>query len=261
MENHMYAPDIVPQMDPLGKRPNITDMFESVNVPGLYFVGALMHAVDFRKSAGGFIHGFRYLARLMFHRIQEEKGIPFPHKTFTLTPEQLSAGLPELQHKLVTRWRTASAPYQMYSYLGDGMIFRHDEESGNWLVDYYQDVSLSRFHREAKNQIHMTWHFKYGERHHGDGVLNANVPHTGYYAENSNFLHPVIELHFPTKGKSENTIERHYVREDVPQMYNSTNHHFFLNNYMKFVVADKFHLGQCTRDHVCDQVDMSTTVN
>lgn len=39
--------------------PEITESFESVNVPGLYFAGTLMHSRDRPKSSGGFIHGFR----------------------------------------------------------------------------------------------------------------------------------------------------------------------------------------------------------
>jgi hypothetical protein len=43
-----------------------------VNVPGLYFAGNLAHGKDHLKSAGGFIHGFRYTARALF-RILEAK--------------------------------------------------------------------------------------------------------------------------------------------------------------------------------------------
>merc|ERR1719163_2150484 len=97
----------------------------------------------------------------------------------------------------------------------------------------------------------MTWHFKYGDKHHGDGVMTASIPHSGYFAELSQFLHPVLEFHFPKEGTGENTVERHYVREDIPQQYNSSNHRFFFENFMKTSVADRFKLGHCTKDHTC----------
>ena len=31
-----------------------------MDMPGLFFVGPPTHSLDHRKSAGGFIHGFRY---------------------------------------------------------------------------------------------------------------------------------------------------------------------------------------------------------
>jgi hypothetical protein len=51
----------------LSKYPKTNSMFESTNVPNLYFAGALSHGRDYRKAAGGFIHGFRYNARVL-HR-------------------------------------------------------------------------------------------------------------------------------------------------------------------------------------------------
>jgi len=42
------------------KYPKIDFGYESVDYPGLYFVGTATHSLDLRKSAGGFIHGFRY---------------------------------------------------------------------------------------------------------------------------------------------------------------------------------------------------------
>ena len=42
------------------KFPAIKHNYESVVTPGIFFAGAVSHSLDFRKSAGGFIHGFRY---------------------------------------------------------------------------------------------------------------------------------------------------------------------------------------------------------
>jgi hypothetical protein len=55
-----------------GKYPVMTAEYESANVPGLYFAGTLAHGKDHLKSAGGFIHGFRYTTRALF-RILETK--------------------------------------------------------------------------------------------------------------------------------------------------------------------------------------------
>lgn len=48
-----------------GKYPSMTSHYESTNVPGLFFAGAAAHALDYRKAAGGFIHGFRYTAQAL----------------------------------------------------------------------------------------------------------------------------------------------------------------------------------------------------
>lgn len=42
------------------KYPKIYYNYESVDVPDMFFVGTVTHSLDLRKSAGGFVHGFRY---------------------------------------------------------------------------------------------------------------------------------------------------------------------------------------------------------
>ena len=48
---------------PTRKYPDTTPWFESTKMPGIFFVGSLMHGRDRGASSGGFIHGFRYLTR------------------------------------------------------------------------------------------------------------------------------------------------------------------------------------------------------
>lgn len=61
-----------------GRFPALTPYWESVNVPNLYFVGGVMAAND-RRSASGFIHGFRYNIRTLVRRLAERhEGTPHP---------------------------------------------------------------------------------------------------------------------------------------------------------------------------------------
>jgi hypothetical protein len=59
-----------PWMQQNGKYPIMTPEYESANVPGLFFAGQLAHGKDFRRAAGGFIHGFRYTARALFRVLE-----------------------------------------------------------------------------------------------------------------------------------------------------------------------------------------------
>ena len=43
-----------------GKYPKMDASYQSLELPGLYFAGAAAHGRDYRRSAGGFIHGFRW---------------------------------------------------------------------------------------------------------------------------------------------------------------------------------------------------------
>lgn len=54
----------------------MTGEYESANVQDLYFAGALVHGKDYKRAAGGFVHGFRYaaraLARILAHKNHHE---------------------------------------------------------------------------------------------------------------------------------------------------------------------------------------------
>ncbi len=72
-----------PLIDARRKFAVATSQFESINVPNLYVAGALAHGRDFRQSSGGFVHGFRYTVRTLFHALQERNhGVAWPHLTF-----------------------------------------------------------------------------------------------------------------------------------------------------------------------------------
>ena len=46
------------------KYPMIDGSYESVDYENLFYAGTLTHSLDFRRSSGGFIHGFRYTSKV-----------------------------------------------------------------------------------------------------------------------------------------------------------------------------------------------------
>ncbi len=42
------------------KYPRISADYESIDHENMFFTGTIAHSLDFRRSSGGFIHGFRY---------------------------------------------------------------------------------------------------------------------------------------------------------------------------------------------------------
>jgi thioredoxin reductase len=102
-----------------GKRkyPLLNEGWESQNVPHLYFAGGAMQAID-RKSASGFIHGFRYnvrtLAHLLQHRYEQA-----PLATRSRVKFERSNFLDDMYARL----STTAALFQLYGFLGDFLIF------------------------------------------------------------------------------------------------------------------------------------------
>lgn len=54
------------------KYPLIKASYESKGSRGLFILGTASHSVDYRKSAGGFIHGFRYTGKSDFQKHRKD---------------------------------------------------------------------------------------------------------------------------------------------------------------------------------------------
>jgi hypothetical protein len=67
----IYDEDTRPLLQSNGKYAVMTEQYEAVGVPGMFFVGTLAHGKDYRRSAGGFIHGFRYVAKVRAERARK----------------------------------------------------------------------------------------------------------------------------------------------------------------------------------------------
>jgi thioredoxin reductase len=112
------------------KYPKIKPHYESNNNKNLYFIGALMHSLDFKKSSGGFIHGFRYLIK-NFVNINYELG--FDINIYKGNYVNLLAK--QIYHKI----NNTSPMYQMYGEIVD--FFYYDKSTQE--IIYYNNVSIN----------------------------------------------------------------------------------------------------------------------
>ncbi|KAK7111989.1 FAD-dependent oxidoreductase domain-containing protein 2-like [Littorina saxatilis] len=162
--------------------------YESKTMPGVFVAGTASHSLDWRKSAGGFIHGFRYtahaLATLMEWRYE---GVAWPSKTLPVT---------QLSTHLLKRLNEASGIYQMFQVLGDVAIFSEDGES----VEYLEEFPINLIHDLPKHTGHnasriLAVVMEYGPDFSGPGKDIFRYDRaTGEPSEahTSNFLHPVL---------------------------------------------------------------------
>lgn len=121
-DNSIFNFDVSTKFD--DKYPAINYNFESINNNNLYFIGSLMHSLDFKKSSGGFIHGFRYLIQHFFNYNYTKI-----HNIYKFSNVNL------LIDHILYKINNSSALYQMYGVLSD--IFFLDNDN-NYL--YFNNV-------------------------------------------------------------------------------------------------------------------------
>lgn len=113
-------------MTPNNKYPQINKNYESINNKNLYFIGSIMHSLDYGKGSGGFIHGFRYLLKYFVSLNYTKK-----YDICTFTHEEL---VPYILYKI----NKTSALYQLYGQMCD-IIHLGDK------ITYVNNVHISSF--------------------------------------------------------------------------------------------------------------------
>ncbi|NXJ06259.1 FXRD2 protein, partial [Odontophorus gujanensis] len=180
------------------KYPQIKPSYESRGTRGLFVLGTASHSIDFRKSAGGFIHGFRYTTRAV-HRLLENRhhGVPWPSTVYPIT---------QLTNSIIRRVNEASGLYQMFSVLADIVLLRENATEFEYLEEYPVGILAeleTQTGRKAPAGLFVII-MEYGRNFSGDDkdvfYYNRAVGEA-QHAWQSNFLHPVIYYyrHLPTE--------------------------------------------------------------
>ncbi|XP_070612298.1 FAD-dependent oxidoreductase domain-containing protein 2 isoform X1 [Erythrolamprus reginae] len=171
------------------KYPLIKPSYEAKATRGLFLLGTASHSVDFRKSAGGFIHGFRYTARAV-HRLLEVRHhkVPWPASNYPVV---------QLTNAIVRRVNEASGLYQMFSVLADIILLKENATKFEYLEEYpvgvIQDLEW-RTGRKVQDGLFVII-MEYGKNFSGpdkDVFYYNRAIGEPEHAWQSNFLHPVI---------------------------------------------------------------------
>lgn len=182
----------------MDKYPLVKATYEAVNLPGMFIIGTASHSVDYRKAAGGFIHGFRYTARAV-HRLLEHRhhGVHWPATALPVS---------QLTNVITKRINEASGIYQMFSVLADVVLLQKNATQFEYLEEYpigalphlWQNTG-----KKAENGLFVI-NLEYGSNF---SKPEADVFHPSRsvgdpkHAWLSNFLHPVVYFyrHIPTE--------------------------------------------------------------
>jgi hypothetical protein len=189
-----------PDRGPEPRWPAMTTSWESVNVPGLYFIGTLMQARDYKRSFSGFIHGFRYNIRFLDRVFaQRYHGAPLRAKPLPRTAEDIA-------FHLVERANHASSMFQLPAFLGD--MYLLDEENGD--VACYEDVpkDYALDAPEWANRKKLITTLEYGKL--PTGADPFAIPRDPTDGSTSVFVHPVIRLY-----DGDRLVDSYHVPEDL----------------------------------------------
>lgn len=205
-----FDPDCRPELAIDDRFPALTEAYESVNQPGLYFAGTLMQQRDFKKSTSGFIHGFRYavqaLARILDLR---DHARPWPHRELKPDPRAWTDAV-------IARVNRSSALWQQFGVIGDLIILGADGQAR-----YHEEVPVAYAHRGplTREGSYYTVTLEYGPDHDKVDPFDITVRRTAQNApeeaHDAAYLHPVVR-HF-AHGE---LLGEHHLAENLENEWN-----------------------------------------
>ena len=195
VDTSMFDPETIPvQIDERpalrGKFPKVDPDWQYAGVENMYAIGAPMQTVNFRKNAGGFIHGFRYTIKTLVDLIAE-KSFDIPYPSTKLSNYNIS----DLADYMSSRMNSCSSIYQMYNELCDVIKYNRETDS----FTYYKDYPLGLLSRKFRADEIVTFTFNFGCRG-GEDAFTYVLEATPESPEKSIFIHPVIRSYDSSFG-------------------------------------------------------------
>lgn len=209
-----FIPDIEfdatcqPKMDSMQKFFELDSSWQT-SVPGLYCLGTSMQQVE-RKTALGFIHGFRYAVRTLYHLL-ENRNFNQPLPQVIVDPTNQNA-FNEFIEFLLMRLSTTSALYQLYGYACDVLVFEKDR----WyfypeLTRPFVMANPQLFSPSAK-VILMSFQYGFDQFYSGSDTLKFT-----YISTPPAYLHPVFEYYVEGELHSLHRIDESLLVRYVPE--------------------------------------------
>lgn len=214
-DTSIFASDCRPELTICDRFPAQTAEWESTSVPDLYFAGTLMQVRDYKKSTGGFIHGFRYGVRAL-SRILERKyqGVSWPHRTY-------AADSQALMEAVLARVNRTSALWQLFGFLGDLIVVSPEKDA-----QYYEELPVDYVHHSdfASADSYFTVTLEYGPDHDQHDPFDISVGRISQsetmHSDKGRYLHPVVR-HY----RCGTLLAEHHVTENLENDWTGTTTH------------------------------------
>ncbi len=181
-----------------GKFCQLTETWESRNVPGLYFVGAPMRVND-PNAASGFVHGFRCNIQALGHLVAEQHGMPLePVFECSIASDDPAKAMTQLSQHLVEMVSTTMPLFELFGHFGcmvtlDPMAQTNSYSAKVW-PPFPRTYNAKRF-ANARNCIEVV--FEYGFGNYGNSELPTHyftLPADHFDTSKSAYIHPVFHV-------------------------------------------------------------------
>lgn len=185
-DTSLFAPSCTPALRINNRFPALTSAWEVVNVPHMYVIGTLMQSRDFHTTQSGFIHGFRYNIRSLFHMLAARyHGQQLPWVAVEATPDAITSHIIERLNRVSSLW-------QQVGFLCDLLVVPNTPGlPARYYVDLPQSYVIEPGLVEAAACSVYVVRFQFGQV--PANPFDHDRPSSAEQGEMSSAIHPTIE--------------------------------------------------------------------
>ena len=225
----IFDDDCKPELTIRDRFPAQTPEWESTNVRDLYFAGTLMQVRDYRKSTGGFIHGFRYCVRAL-HRVLEKKygGREWPSRSLPGEPQSL-------MESVITRVNRTSALWQQFAFMCDLIVV-----NAEGIARYFEELPVDYVHNSdfGTAECYFTITLEYGPDHDKVDPFDISVGRIAQddatRSHDARYLHPVVR-----RFHRNELVAEHHVAENLENDWTGTAHRDPLTDFFAHHIGSR----------------------
>lgn len=205
------------------KYPSISGIFESTEVPNLFFAGTQTHGLDYRKTSSGFIHGFRYNSKVLAHKIADL--LEYPIKNPMISNENI------VDH-ILEELTEASDPYLQPGFI----VYVMKYKAGMWTLLGYQTIVEFENTSLQEDEVLLAASLEYGDINKFADPLS--IPRVPGQPMESVHIHPVIRVRKGSNLSEKLDLEEHLENQfmDLPI------HHLQLSEFLKTILDTKINI-------------------
>ena len=188
-----------------------------------------MQMRDYQRSASGFIHGFRYNVRFLYHWLTAKSGIaPLPQIHLQDSPDSIA-------NVILDRINHTAGMWQQYGFLGDCICLKENTSI------LYPEIPLDFAEKALLGEQHsgLLISLEYGHISESTNPFSINryPTHEVENADKSVFLHPVIRWFH--QGNTE--AEFHLGEDLYAKWDHEEKHRLPLLNFLSSILQKKSH--------------------
>ena len=227
-DNSVFDEGCRPELCIDDRFPKQTSAWESTNVPNLYFMGVLMHMRDFKKKQSGFIHGFRYNIKSLYHILEERNhALPVPYEECPSIPSDLT-------DLIIKKVNKTSALWQQTGFMADAVVLDEERE----VAQYYDAMPVDYLMEQlADEESYLTITLEFGQKFFDEArdIFSMSRVNKNDYenAHLSKFLHPIVRMY--SKGE---LIAEHHIIEDFESVWTEEVHVAPLRRFLESVLTE-----------------------